>query len=400
MIQKDVWKRAEDAAMEEYEEENGYGSWEYADKYEREDLVHSKYEYLVKTYRLKTNNKENKKENKTMTKRNERMNTLETAGINTGKFFNVTLPEGLQPGATIQLVINESGQPIMVPVNANGIVQEMDYTETDPILNQIITDGYVKNTKLHRRWVMAQMFQMLNFEYRNNKERIVYSGYSDYVNYVLPYKYQFNMMLEEVRVLSKLEERDWESFVERSHFFTKEVVVATCEDYITKLEEHVNRSKTRHCKGVPYKTVGGKDVFVSDLHKKVYAPYYRKLVAVKGAKNYAELYRALSRFMHGMVKLPAETKKCKEWVDAYKGSGSYYTCKNLIMFHGCQVLTKEKRGYSTINYWMTRTESMKELKDKLKEYKGEGWRMHAFMKKLIADNEFDFQSRMNEIYNK
>lgn len=399
MDDKTMWNWARDLAIEEYEEEYGYGEWDYVDKYEREDRVFSKYEMLKENFN--TNTSKNKKENKVMTNKKEmRMETLKEAGINTGKFFNVTLPEGLQPGATIQLVINESGQPIMVPVNSNGIVQELDYMEEDPILNQIFENGYVRNTRGHRRWVMAQMFEALNYTYRDYRtKQIVYKGYSDYVNYVLPYKYQFSMTLEEIRVLSILEKEDKESFEERSSFFTKDTVIAMCEDYMTKLTEFINNSKTRYCKGTPYKTVQGTDIFTVDLNKKVYAPIRRKIAAIRNASNYTELYKALSRFMKGMVKLPSDTKKCHEWVDAYKGAGSYYTCKNLIMFHNCQVgvddyVTKyDKR----INY-LTRKQSMNELKNRLTEYRGEGWKMHAFMKKLIEDNEFDFQAKMKEVY--
>ena len=93
--------------------------------------------------------------------------------------------------------------------------------------------------------------------------------------------------------------------------------------------------------------------------------------------------------MRGMIRLPWETPMSKEWADAYKGNGAYYTCKNLIMFHGC----KYEGTYN-------RDKSMLILEERLGLYKGEGWRMFAFMKKLIADNGFDFSARMKEIYNK
>ena len=93
--------------------------------------------------------------------------------------------------------------------------------------------------------------------------------------------------------------------------------------------------------------------------------------------------------MDKMVSLPYDTPKSKAWVDAYKGNGAYYTCKNLIMFNNCKV-----------DGMANRTLSMDILNDKLLEYKGEGWRMFAFMKKLIADNNFDFYKVMEEKYNK
>lgn len=43
----ELWKQAQKLAMEEYEDEWGFGSWEErADKYEREDYVWAAYEKL------------------------------------------------------------------------------------------------------------------------------------------------------------------------------------------------------------------------------------------------------------------------------------------------------------------------------------------------------------------
>jgi hypothetical protein len=98
--------------------------------------------------------------------------------------------------------------------------------------------------------------------------------------------------------------------------------------------------------------------------------------------------------MRNHVKLSYDTAKSKVWIDAFKGEGAYYTLKNLVMFHGCTITVPAKYdigyGNSSISY----------LKAALDEYKGEGWRMFALMKKVIADNDFDFGERMAEIYDK
>ena len=303
-----------------------------------------------------------------MMNKNERMEKLNAMGINTGKYFTVALENGTQ----VHLIIDENGNP-----------QKVD----DVICNQIIEDGYVRNTKLHRRFVMAQMFEALNYV-SWDRER---TGYNEWLK-MFGIKYQFEMMLEEIRVLGKLEERDWETFKERSNFFTKEVVVETMADYISKLKEHIDSNKTYKCKGVPYKKVKGKDIFVEDLDKKIYAPMRSDIYKVKIARNYNEIYRTLKSFMNKMITVPYTTTKCKDWVDAYKGEGAFYTLKNLVMFHGCGI----KVGYNMV-YGI---EAVNILNERLYEYKGEGWRMFALMKKVIADNNFDFHKRMNEIYGK
>lgn len=312
-----------------------------------------------------------------MLKRNERMEKLVNAGVNTGKYFTVDLPEGLAAGTKIHLVIDENGVPQYVSENKNT-------NENDPILNEIIEDGYVRNTRLYRRFITAQMFRMLNYKSYDGSETGYHAALKRYA-----YSYTFDMMLEEVRVLSKLEVRDRESFEERRRFFTQEVVVDVCRDYLDKLDKFIESKPSKNCKGIPYKRIKGDNIFVEDINKKIFAPLRSEIFSINRANSYADIYEYLKRFMDKMVKLPYDTPKSKAWVDAYKGNGAYYVCKNLIMFHNCKV-----DGVAN------RTLSMDILSDKLLEYKGEGWRMFAFMKKLIADNNFDFYKVMEEKYNK
>jgi hypothetical protein len=82
------------------------------------------------------------------------------------------------------------------------------------------------------------------------------------------------------------------------------------------------------------------------------------------------------------------------WIDTFKGEGAYYTLKNLVMFHDC--IIRIPGACKAVD----ETDAVKYLEGKLDEYHGEGWRMFALMKKVIADNHFDFNKRMSEIYNK
>lgn len=310
-----------------------------------------------------------------MLNKNERMNKLNAMGVNTGKYFTLDLPEGVAAGSKIHVIINENGDYVPVIGNVN-----------DEIATQIIEDGYVRNTKLHRRFVMAQMFQGLNYVSWDRTK----TGYNEWVKRH-GLKYAFDMMLEEIRVLGKLEERDRDTFVERAHFFTKDVIVKTMEDYIAELMKHVEALPNKNCKGVPYKRIKSNNIFVVDLDKKVYAPLRSDIHRIKYASSYNEIYRIVKNFMRNMVSLPYNTPKSKAWVDAYKGEGAFYTLKNLVMFHGCGIKIEGHMVYGAA--------AVSVLNKRLNEYKGEGWRMFALMKKVIADNNFDFQKRMSEIYN-
>ena len=305
-------------------------------------------------------------------RKNGKMNAM---GMDTSKYFTLNITSDIPAGAKIHVIVDKNGEYVI-----------SDETTNDVIRNQIIEDGYVRNTKLFRRFVMAQMFHMINFSSWGGQ----YEGYNDYLKRNYGYDYTLTMMLEEVKVLSKLEVRDKESFEERAHFFTKDVVVAVLNDYMDKLKKYVDTLPNRNCKGVPYKRIKGIDVFVVDLDKKIYSPLYSTINRIKRARNYAEMYRELCNFNRNKIKLPYNTPKSKDWIDAYKGNGAYYTLKNLVMFHGCGI---------QVHKYLTKhgPEAVAFLNEKLDEYKGEGWRMFALMKKVIKDNNFDFNKRMKEL---
>ena len=250
-------------------------------------------------------------------------------------------------------------------------------------------DGYVRNTKLHRRFVMAQMFHMLDYVSYNGKHK----GYNDYLRNRYSYDYTLKMMAEEFHVLGKLETRDIESFEERKQFFNKSVAIAVMEDYLEKLKKHVESLRDYNCKGVPYKKIKGMNIFNADIDKKVYAPVRDYIWKLKNAKNYVGMSYVLRSFVRNYVKLPYDTPKSKVWIDAYKGAGAFYTLKNLVMFHGCGI----KVDKMDVRFGMA---AVQELNARAKKYYGEGWRMFALMKKVIADNNFDFKARMAQIYNK
>jgi hypothetical protein len=305
-----------------------------------------------------------------MMSKNERMEKLNQAGINTSKYFTVNLDNGTK----IHLIVDENGNCTQV--------------KNDNIAEHIIADGYVRNTKLHRRFVMAQMFHMLNYVSFNGRE----SGYNAYLNNMYGYQYTIDMMIEEIKVLSKLEVRDQESFVERSHFFNKNIVVKVLEDYLDKLKKYIDTIPNKNCKGVPYKRIKGANIFVADIDKKLYRPIRNKIYNINREQRYDKIYKELVELMrYDFIKLPYNTHKSKDWIDAYKGEGAYYTLKNLVMFHDCGIENLYGMpmlyGTGAVNY----------IKRKLDEYQNEGWRMFALMKKVIEDNNFDFQERMEEL---
>jgi hypothetical protein len=212
-------------------------------------------------------------------------------------------------------------------------------------------------------------------------------GWHGYLNNCYDYMYQFKMMTEEVRVLSKLQKKDRTVFNERSKFFTLDVVKEVLENYVKAVEEYFRGQTVRHCKGRPYiyiKSYG--NCFTDEIDTRVLSPIKVLVDMCKKCYNYSEMYDTLCMLNKVMVKLPYHTKKSKAWVDAFQGSGAYYSLRNLVMYHdvvlpiGNVVYEKDLAVYA--------------LNELLGKYKG--YQFNALLKKTIEYNNFDFKKSISK----
>lgn len=234
----------------------------------------------------------------------------------------------------------------------------------------LIEDKQINN-KAFRRWITAQTFKMLEYP----------KGWDAYLRDHYDYKYQFSMMLEEVKVLSKLEKKDPEEFRERSHFFNYEVVIDTCRHYIKQMRKYVEEHKSEDGK-VKLAKFGNVDV--ESLEHKFYDKLENIIADMYEAENYSDLYTELKKFIKKMNKLPDDTPKCSEWKDAFKGSGAYYSLKNMILFHGVVL-----KSYGCTN----KEESIEYLERYTNNLQiGDLWRIHMMLKKVIAETGFDLRT--------
>lgn len=331
-----------------------------------------------------TTNTNNKKENDIMMNRNNakenRMNKLTEAGIDTSNFFNLSMQ--IPFGA--EVVIKVDGKEMVIPatngktittaygnhvvgnglvgtyvgvptiLSSNGDICNAETGEVlvmantnsitvngivDPIAQSIVNDGYVKNSKLYRRWVTAQTFRLLDYVDRRNTSRKGWeAGFKD----MYGYEYQFKMMADELHTLAKLQREDREYFEERTRFFNGNVAVALLNDYLYRLKKYVKkqiRTNPRKYRGDAYvKLSRYGNVLVKDLDNKVYSKIQSGINDVKGAVTSGDYYKIENTFRDFMNKLynklPYDTPKCAMFKDAFKGIGSFETLKNLIRFHG------------------------------------------------------------------
>lgn len=312
------------------------------------------------------------------TKAQMRLEALKAAGVDVSKYF---------PLGDDQLIKIENGAAVPV---------DMDDATIDAVGKKIVEGGYVSNWKLFRRWVMSQMFHMLR---QMETDKLTF-------NEVLQrkgYEYQWRMLENELYAQVKMSEHgDLDNVGSRNRWFNGDVASDMATDYISKLRKYVDdnliwkkdkdgkktESFNHTCNGNPYVRLQNKDIFVADLEKKVYTPLRKIANEMAAVATYKQLYAVVRKFNKNRKHLEWNTKQADAFINAYKGSGAYYTMRNLIMFHGARFL-KGGRKMSEVN-------SLKELESKAKLYDEEGWRMLGVLKQLIKESNIDIQGKINE----
>lgn len=299
-------------------------------------------------------------------KADERIEALRNAGVDVSCLFAM---RGANGGECI--ASNKGGK--LVVLNDN-----------DPLFDIIISQGTVPNGHLFRRWVMSKMFHMMSYTPYRSREPL---GVTEMIHR-LGYEYQWKMLMNELYAQMKMESKDPESFIERNRWFNANVVEAMARDYTIQLKERVDALKVRNCKGIPYKRICSRNIFVSDLAIKLYYPLDMAMARIRQAKNAAQLYNAAKTFNSLRIKMASNTPQSKGWVDAYKGAGAYFTMQNLIRFHGCVAYDDGKKR-------LDKTQSLDFLQIKAMMYaNGEGWRLLAVLKKMLTDNNIDIKKKM------
>lgn len=312
------------------------------------------------------------------TKAQMRLEALKAAGVDVSKYF---------PLGDDKLIKIENGAAVPV---------DMDDATIDAVGKQIVEGGYVSNWKLFRRWVMSQMFHMLRDMNRY--------GYS--FNEVLQhkgYEYQWRMLENELYAQMKMcDHEDYVNLKARNLWFNGYVACDMAKDYISKLRKYVDDNliwkkgedgkktkKFKHtCKDNPYIRLQNENIFVADLERKVYTPLRDLAHKMAAVPTYKELYDTVREFNKNRKHLAWDTKQSEAFIHAYKGSGSYYTMRNLIMFHGARFLKNGRK--------MSEANSLKEIESKAKLYDEEGWKMLGILKQLIKDNNISVQGKILE----
>ena len=277
---------------------------------------------------------------------------------------------------------------------------KLRYEKEDDIEEAIMEEGDINSKFLWRRWIMAQVL-------RHYKTA---DGQENFHNYFIKNKsmyYVFKTCIAEAKALSNLSGQELE---ERKMFFNGEVFQQIIGDYFTQYRNEI-AAKLKELDQANRQTVLKKgfnakleDTFV--IGKKAYGEcdvvvaqkymddfMYKMTTFVNDdnykaiAKTMSEIYLAFPPFKH--------CKKSKAWMDAFKGAGAFYTLDNLLRWHHCTIRDENTNevysGDRALKYLRDRTKALPS-----KEY----YKLYAIMKRVVEENNFDFNKRMEELRNK
>lgn len=293
-----------------------------------------------------------------------KIEALRNAGVDVSNLFSI---RGANDDYEVGRLTN--GEFALVPDN-------------DPIFSAIRKSRTIPDRRLFRRWVMAQVFHMMTEKDYKTGKPISFTAALRRKGY----KYQWEMVVEELRVQTKLFDNDPENYAERNRWFNRGVVVQMATDYIKLVKDIVDKLRIRHCKGVPYVRLDGTDIFVDDLPAKVYAPLEKLVKAIKNTRNPSALHKATANFFQAVKStcLFYDMEQSKAFKDAYKGAGAFFSLKNLILFHDC-VFPKMNQEAS-----MAYLHFLVSLKD------FEGYKLFGVLKEFLDNNHINIEEKQAE----
>lgn len=321
-------------------------------------------EETINTIRTASDNINTKPKRINMTAQ-EKLKALKEAGVDTSKLFCMS-----QDG--------DSAVVVRMTLTSLNVVED-----DDPIFRDILKGEVIKNSKLYRRWVMAQVFRMLSTG--NFNKALQDKGYL----------YQWKMVMNELHAQEKMVD-DAENLHIRSIFFNSELIYQMTSDYIRELKRYVLRN-THNIDGKEYVkfTKSRKWVELSDVQDKIC-----QLIALEEYVGRTDTISELCDMTYNIYRLVLATwfgendmSMNRTFKDMYRGAGGYYTMQNLINFHGCRFIDGQSRE-----------DAISELNAMVDKYKDDtntwgwdwGYRIFGAMKEMIANNNIDINQKLKE----
>lgn len=245
---------------------------------------------------------------------------------------------------------------------------------TDEIENAILSDGYIANSKLQRRWLMSQML-------RHHKVNGI-PNFDKYFILSKPYYYEWKTTIDEINTLSQISVKE---MTERSRFFNANVISDMLNSYKKNILEYAENLKnfklTTRNKQVCIQLSSHPNMTINEL--KCYIGKYTKRIelCMKMQSSRKRIYGCLHKALVDFAKncpMPKDLEKSKAWINAFKGAGAYYTMTELVKFHGFRL--------SVNNTPCDLYESLSMIEKKTNECDGIYSDLYDFMEMFIETN--------------
>ena len=295
---------------------------------------------------------------KKVSKAEARLQALRDAGVDVSGLFSLR-------GA--------ANEDLLVRTHADGTSEVV--ADDDPIFNAILKGKTIPERRLFRRWIMAQMFRALSTR----------EGYNGMVNN-FNYGYAFQMLSEEMNAQRKMRDKDPENYKMRNRWFNTRLVVTMFEHYKKKLIWLRNHADSRYDADRDecmlnierrYYTVDEINDILTKIDKLIQQVQYHPATVVGAIKSFINM-------------MPAkDITPASEWKNAYKGAGAYFTLRNMILFHGCSIHTKDGQA-------LDEKDSLKLLDKIANNHTSEGWKLLTLLLKELDLNGIDIKEKRAE----
>lgn len=292
----------------------------------------------------KQNNNVENKENNTM---NNNMNGMNNGmnGFDMEMLAKMVAAQLSGQNIQTQTVVQNAPKVDVSQLNDSGIIDKNHWAENSKFYGKEIC-GYAYNPYMIRRFLPSQFNQLID-KYDGNVHKAITIEY--------PYMYSVKYTLEEVRKLAMLQKRDKIAFDERKHVFAlkqcKVIFIKYIDDVIKYLNDEAERfarhnkvNKEYRCgiKGFGWMTAGVvaekieyhrvvKYLKKSNEFQKVFNYLNDLKTKVERCWSYKDLFETMP-LAKNMIKVPADYKKSKDFMDCFIKAGSYYTLKQQLMF--------------------------------------------------------------------
>lgn len=174
-----------------------------------------------------------------------------------------------------------------------------------PIEKMILSDGFLQNEQLKRKWIIGQIYRYY----------IVSDTANDFTNHFFknkPYSYIWTVLLREIKMLKKIEKsrnlngKEKQRNIKRKEIFiNKSLIINMLNDY-DKQSNYDNHSITEQTKN-----------------------------AVKTSRSYSYIEKCITDFLKKVN--PSKHKNFQKpdiWQNAFVGNGLYYTLEDMIKYQG------------------------------------------------------------------